>query len=110
MYSVKVITLVLLCILHGICGDPTSPGPSDLTIKSSEPDVNLTTIPQLQEEASEIVKVVLKNETTSTTNPPLPNSNAVQQEHNNSMAIFFVLCVIALGKISVFHSNRTSGR
>ncbi|KAG4073527.1 hypothetical protein HA402_000751 [Bradysia odoriphaga] len=98
MYALKVTTLVLLCIFCGAYGESSSAAPNDLSPKSSsEPDVNITTIPQLQEEPSEIVKVVSKNETTSTTNPPLPNSNAVQQEHNNSMAIFFVLCVIALG-------------
>ncbi|XP_037052331.1 sodium/hydrogen exchanger 8 [Bradysia coprophila] len=98
MNSLKVTILVLLCIFYGAYGESSSAAPNDLSPKSSsEPDVNITTIPQLQEEPSEIVKVVSKNETTSTTNAPLPNSNAVQQEHNNSMAIFFVLCVIALG-------------
>ncbi len=97
MNTLKVTALVLLGLFYAVNCDSTSVAPSDLSVKSSsEPDVNITTIPMLQEEASEIVKTVLKNETTSTTNPPL--SNAVQQEHNNSMAIFFVLCVIALGK------------
>lgn len=99
MYSPKVATLVLFCIFYAAYGESSSAVPNDLSAKSaSEPDVNITTIPELQEEPSEIVKVVSKNETTSTTSPPLPNSNAVQQEHNNSMAIFFVLCVIALGR------------
>lgn len=103
MYFVKVIALALLC--YGVVnGEVTSDVSTDLASKSSEAaDVNATTVSQqLQEEPSEIVKVVVaKNETTSTTNPPLPNPNAVQQEHNNSMAIFFVLCVIALGTSSV---------
>lgn len=97
MYSFKVTAVILLYILYGVNSESSSAAPNDLSSKSSEPDVNITTIPLLQEEPSEIVKTVLKNETTSTTNPPLPNTNAVQQEHNNSMAIFFVLCVIALG-------------
>lgn len=98
MYSFKVTAVILLYIFYGVNSESSSATPNDLSSKSSEPDVNITTIPLLQEEPSEIVKIVLKNETTSTTNPPLPNTNAVQQEHNNSMAIFFVLCVIALGK------------
>lgn len=90
--------MILLCILYGVNCDTTSAAPNDLSIKSSEPDVNITTIPLLQEESSDIVKTVLKNETTSTTTTS--TSTAVQQEHNNSMAIFFVLCVIALGEVS----------
>lgn len=34
---------------------------------------------------------------TNVTESPLPDAKAVEQEHNNSMAIFLVLCVIALG-------------
>lgn len=34
---------------------------------------------------------------TKLTDTPLPDAKAVEQEHNNSMAIFLVLCVIALG-------------
>lgn len=38
----------------------------------------------------------------------LPDSKAVEQEHNNSMAIFFVLCVIALG-ILLIHMMLQTG-
>lgn len=53
----------------------------------------------------------------STEASPLPNvsstatsteSKAVEQEHNNSMAIFFVLCVIALG-ILLIHTMLETG-
>lgn len=99
MYSFKVTAVILLYIFCGVNSETSSATtPNDVTIKSSEPDVNITTVPLL-EEPSDIVKTILKNETTSTTSQPLPNTNAVQQEHNNSMAIFFVLCVIALGKV-----------
>lgn len=96
---IKVIAIIFLYIFYGVNSESSSPAPNDLINKSSEPDVNITTIPLIQEEASDIVKTVVTNETTSTTNAPLPNTNAVQQEHNNSMAIFFVLCVIALGNV-----------
>lgn len=42
------------------------------------------------------------------TDSPLPDSRAVEQEHNNSMAIFFVLCVIALG-ILLIHMMLQTG-
>lgn len=45
---------------------------------------------------------------TKTTDTPLPDSKAVEQEHNNSMAIFFVLCVIALG-ILLIHTMLQTG-
>lgn len=101
MHSFKVIAVILFyigCIGYGVNCETTAIS-NDLSIKPSESDVNITSIPLLQEESvivQEVAKTEQKNETTSTTTP-LPNSTAVQQEHNNSMAIFFVLCVIALG-------------
>lgn len=35
--------------------------------------------------------------TTSSADPVLPDKSAAEDEHNSSMAIFFVLCVLALG-------------
>lgn len=46
--------------------------------------------------------------TQKVTDSPLPDSRAVEQEHNNSMAIFFVLCVIALG-ILLIHMMLQTG-
>lgn len=102
MHSFKVIAVTLFyigCIGYGVKSETTVAAPNDLSIKPSESDVNITSITLLQEESAivqDVAKATSKNETTSTTTP-LPNSTAVQQEHNNSMAIFFVLCVIALG-------------
>ncbi|XP_055917322.1 sodium/hydrogen exchanger 8 [Eupeodes corollae] len=35
--------------------------------------------------------------TTPTAEPPLPDRKAVEQEHNSSLSIFFVLCIIIMG-------------
>lgn len=108
MNSFKVIVVILFYIGYAVnCETTTSTVLSNLTIKASDSDANITSVPLLPEESSivqEIAKIEKqKNETTSTTTQ-LPNTNAVQQEHNNSMAIFFVLCVIALGiRFSVFN-------
>lgn len=53
---------------------------------------------------SEKKEVVDVNKTVSKTD----ESKAVEQEHNNSMAIFFVLCVIALG-ILLIHTMLETG-
>lgn len=45
---------------------------------------------------------------TKATDSPLPDSRAVEQEHNNSLSIFFVLCVIALG-ILLIHTMLQTG-
>lgn len=51
-----------------------------------------------------------KNESASSTSKPAASneSKAVEAEHNNSMAIFFVLCVIALG-ILLIHMMLETG-
>lgn len=49
-------------------------------------------------EATDVNKTIVKTE----------ESKAVEQEHNNSMAIFFVLCVIALG-ILLIHTMLETG-
>ncbi|XP_067623818.1 sodium/hydrogen exchanger 8 [Eurosta solidaginis] len=49
-----------------------------------------------------------QNATTPTADPPLPDQHAVEQEHNSSLSIFFVICVIMLG-ILLIHSMLMTG-
>ncbi|XP_017469971.1 PREDICTED: sodium/hydrogen exchanger 8 [Rhagoletis zephyria] len=49
-----------------------------------------------------------QNATTPTADPPLPDQHAVEQEHNSSLSIFFVICVIMLG-ILLIHSMLQTG-
>ncbi|XP_016968697.1 sodium/hydrogen exchanger 8 [Drosophila biarmipes] len=48
------------------------------------------------------------NATTVATEPPLIDSHAVEQEHNSSLSLFFVICVIMLG-ILLIHSMLQTG-
>lgn len=50
-----------------------------------------------------------QNSTTkAVTEPPLPDHHAVEQEHNSSLSLFFVICVIMLG-ILLIHSMLQTG-
>ncbi|XP_054743248.1 sodium/hydrogen exchanger 8 [Anastrepha obliqua] len=49
-----------------------------------------------------------QNATTPTADPPLPDQHAVEQEHNSSLSLFFVICVIMLG-ILLIHSMLQTG-
>ncbi|EDW77633.1 uncharacterized protein Dwil_GK24457 [Drosophila willistoni] len=48
------------------------------------------------------------NVTTAATEPPLIDPHAVEQEHNSSLSLFFVICVIMLG-ILLIHSMLQTG-
>ncbi|EDW39954.1 GL13878 [Drosophila persimilis] len=48
------------------------------------------------------------NTSTLVTEPPLIDSHAVEQEHNSSLSLFFVICVIMLG-ILLIHSMLQTG-
>ncbi|KAH8282183.1 hypothetical protein KR054_006043, partial [Drosophila jambulina] len=48
------------------------------------------------------------NASTVATEPPLIDSHAVEQEHNSSLSLFFVICVIMLG-ILLIHSMLQTG-
>ncbi|XP_017046205.1 sodium/hydrogen exchanger 8 [Drosophila ficusphila] len=48
------------------------------------------------------------NASTVITEPPLIDSHAVEQEHNSSLSLFFVICVIMLG-ILLIHSMLQTG-
>ncbi|XP_043641077.1 sodium/hydrogen exchanger 8 [Drosophila teissieri] len=48
------------------------------------------------------------NASTVVTEPPLIDSHAVEQEHNSSLSLFFVICVIMLG-ILLIHSMLQTG-
>lgn len=55
------------------------------------------------------INVTQPNSTTSiATEPPLPDHHAVEQEHNSSLSLFFVICVIMLG-ILLIHSMLQTG-
>ncbi|KAK9306748.1 hypothetical protein QLX08_002655 [Tetragonisca angustula] len=63
--------------------DKTGNNMSDFTISSQSPDISNTT-----------------NTSTTTVvpaEPVLPDKGSAEEEHNSSMSIFFVLCVLALG-------------
>ncbi|XP_065358660.1 sodium/hydrogen exchanger 8 [Calliphora vicina] len=49
-----------------------------------------------------------ENATKVATEPPLPDHHAVEQEHNSSLSLFFVICVIMLG-ILLIHSMLQTG-
>ncbi|XP_037818109.1 sodium/hydrogen exchanger 8 [Lucilia sericata] len=49
-----------------------------------------------------------ENDTKVVTEPPLPDHHAVEQEHNSSLSLFFVICVIMLG-ILLIHSMLQTG-
>lgn len=84
---------------------PNASNPTNATItvvSSAGPPV-----PSLSENAKSINKDVSPSNlpvnntnassTTASADPVLPDKSAAEDEHNSSMAIFFVLCVLALG-------------
>lgn len=50
----------------------------------------------------------VENTTKAVTEPPLPDHHAVEQEHNSSLSLFFVICIIMLG-ILLIHSMLQTG-
>lgn len=85
---------------------PTAP--VDVISKVNLPnvtDINPLSTAATQDAADSIPKVspspILNNtnasSTTASADPVLPDKSAAEDEHNSSMAIFFVLCVLALG-------------
>lgn len=76
----------------------------------SELNANTNNVTIVQDEGEVLptnLDATTKNITKSTESP-LPDSKAVEQEHNNSMAIFLVLMVIALG-ILLIHTMLQTG-
>lgn len=71
-------------------------------IESTDVLHNIPTIKQITNVTSQ------KPAPSQSADSSLPDSKAVEQEHNNSMAIFFVLCVIALG-ILLIHMMLQTG-
>lgn len=87
------IFLVLFCVVFGDSGNVVSSTSSSISL-----DVNATSsTAQLVSSKPEELKVPEKNNVTPSADPPLPDTKAVEQEHNSSLSIFFVLCVIVLG-------------
>ncbi|XP_071553420.1 sodium/hydrogen exchanger 8 [Temnothorax nylanderi] len=70
---------------------------------SPSPDRNTTDVPvpsQSPADAANSTNVTASNVTTTTVapaEPVLPDKGSAEEEHNSSMSIFFVLCVLALG-------------
>lgn len=48
-----------------------------------------------------------QNSTSAVTEPPLPDHHAVEQEHNSSLSLFFVICVIMLGILLIHFMLQT---
>lgn len=82
-----------------------------LPLPSSSTPVSVASSSVLSPASSTLLVTPVPNITTKEAPPtdsPLPDSKAVEQEHNTSMAIFFVLCVIALG-ILLIHMMLQTG-
>ncbi|XP_075152936.1 na[+]/H[+] hydrogen exchanger 1 [Haematobia irritans] len=75
--------------------------PSSSAVTSNN---NSSTIPSPSPPAANITQ----NDTKTVTEPPLPDHHAVEQEHNSSLSLFFVICVIMLG-ILLIHSMLQTG-
>lgn len=102
MHAIK-ISIFLACIfVSGQNSDTSHSDDIESSVSVSVPDVNLTKDNgSLEAQESIIVPVTAPTKTNITHHvkkDPLPaGQRAVEQEHNSSMSIFFVLCVIALG-------------
>ncbi|EDW04296.1 sodium/hydrogen exchanger 8 [Drosophila grimshawi] len=70
----------------------------------SNTSVNATPIAVVPQESVNTTK----NATTTVTEPSLIDPHAVEQEHNSSLSLFFVICVIMLG-ILLIHSMLQTG-
>ncbi|XP_030380530.1 sodium/hydrogen exchanger 8 [Scaptodrosophila lebanonensis] len=77
--------------LDGVSGSPITAGNLNVTALTNAPTANVT-----------------KNATAVVTEPPLIDPRAVEQEHNSSLSLFFVICVIMLG-ILLIHSMLQTG-
>lgn len=84
---------------------PNISNPTNATVTSA-PSVRSPTPPSLYDNAKAINNITPSNlpinntnasSTTTSADPVLPDKSAAEDEHNSSMAIFFVLCVLALG-------------
>ncbi|KAH8352476.1 hypothetical protein KR084_004409 [Drosophila pseudotakahashii] len=88
----------------------TTPGSSNFTHAS--PDVSASSPPGSLQPSTAVPgngSVTRKGNASSVaTEPPLIDSHAVEQEHNSSLSLFFVICVIMLG-ILLIHSMLQTG-
>jgi len=75
---------------------------------SSSITTNLSTIVPISLSATPANVNASKNTSTTVTEPSLIDSHAVEQEHNSSLSLFFVICVIMLG-ILLIHSMLQTG-
>lgn len=128
--SLVLLILICCCNISNICGEDVK-NPTSSTGATNVSSLNGTTI---NANISNVIKTELlpsvppsdldhgnltsddttgadatsKNDSKATDTGGSNESKAVEQEHNNSMAIFFVLCVIALG-ILLIHTMLETG-
>ncbi|KAI4469907.1 sodium/hydrogen exchanger [Holotrichia oblita] len=122
MYLTAIITFLLLAN-HISSQNEVSPSPivnttdkpvveSNSTSKDHDNEVKLSTVtpavqnvtiptenqnPSTNSPNVPMANVTNTSSTTASADPVLPDKGAAEDEHNSSMAIFFVLCVLALG-------------
>ncbi|XP_017105707.2 sodium/hydrogen exchanger 8 [Drosophila bipectinata] len=110
-WSVALSCIVALAATEDLQKDDISPKNSTLLESTSistnpHPDASAIASPAANA-SSTSTTIAPRNGTTSTTKkgnassvatePPLIDSHAVEQEHNSSLSLFFVICVIMLG-------------
>lgn len=78
---------------------------TNLSSKNSSTTASIPLALPINQNSSSTESMLLQNASTTV---PSTESKAVEQEHNNSMAIFFVLCIIALG-ILLIHTMLETG-
>lgn len=83
--------------------DPSSTSESDkLNVSvSTESTVNGTGV------STNVINNTNTSSTTQSADPILPDKGSAEEEHNSSMAIFFVLCVLALGILLIHFMLQT---
>ncbi|XP_067204899.1 sodium/hydrogen exchanger 8 [Linepithema humile] len=81
--------------LNNITGDQTTEKGS--TVPPSPVNDKNTTDISVSSQSPDVVNTTNTSTTTVAPEPVLPDKGSAEEEHNSSMSIFFVLCVLALG-------------
>lgn len=90
-WKIVTIFLVFFCVFCD-SGNVISSTSSSTAVANVTSSTATQIVPKPEE-----LKVPEKSNVTPSADPPLPDTKAVEQEHNSSLSIFFVLCVIVLG-------------
>lgn len=96
-----------LTIVNGSTTTSSTANPNDAAAKPSDATLNKKPVLIKDAKPSENVPAKIENEVNKTV-VKTDESKAVEQEHNNSMAIFFVLIIIALG-VLLIHTMLETG-